>query len=102
MHEWKEKTQQCFDEIKRRLTSASVLRHYDPSKQVFLRCDYSDVAVEIFLLQSDDNDLHPIVFYSKVLNLMIGNTALLIKNIYRCFLPLVCTETIYWTENLLS
>jgi hypothetical protein len=65
MHEWTKKTQQCFDKIKRRPTSASVFRHYDLSKQVYLRCDYSDVAVEIFLLQSNDNDLHPIVFLVK-------------------------------------
>jgi hypothetical protein len=68
MHNWTEECQRNFDEIKLRLMEEPVLYHYDSSKTVYLRCDCSDTAIGLILLQEDNNKaLHPIAYHSKAL-----------------------------------
>ena len=65
---WTEICQKSFDEIKLRLNEAPVLIHYNNQKTVYLRCDCSNTASGLILLQEgEDGELHPLTFYSKVL-----------------------------------
>src|SRR5207249_1779520 len=55
--------------LKKCMTEAPLLRHYDQNKTVYLRCDCSDVASGVVLLLKDENgDLHPFQYYSKHLS----------------------------------
>ena len=63
---WTEKCQVAFDELKRRFTTESVLKHVDPDKPCVIQVDSSDVAMGAVILQRDGKGrLHPIAFLSK-------------------------------------
>ena len=65
---WTDICQKSFEEIKLRLNESPVLIHYNNQKTVYLRCDCSNTASGLILLQEgEDGELHPLTFYSKVL-----------------------------------
>ncbi len=64
--EWNEVCQTAFDHMKRRMTEASILRHFDQTREAILETDSSDYVNGGVLSQYDDEGvLHPVVFYSK-------------------------------------
>ncbi len=97
---WNEVCVQAFDDLKKQVSSISILRHFDSKRQTILEINASNYVKENILSQYDDeNVLHSIVFYSKSMilaecNYHIYNKKLL--TIIRCFkhwrLELECTE----------
>ena len=64
--EWTEACQGAFDTMKRAITSAPVLRHFDREREAILETDSSDYVNAGVLSQYDDEGiLHPVAFYSK-------------------------------------
>ncbi|KID93943.1 retrotransposon nucleocapsid protein, partial [Metarhizium majus ARSEF 297] len=63
---WTPSCQEAFDTLKNSFTSAPILRHFDPTKEVFVECDASDFVSSGILSQEDDEGvLHPVAFMSK-------------------------------------
>lgn len=63
---WTDECQQAFEDLKQRLTSAPILRHYQPDLETKLETDASDGVVAGVLSQRhDDNLWHPTAYYSK-------------------------------------
>lgn len=63
---WNDACEKALKRLKERVTSAPVLRHYDPSRQAILETDSSDYVLGGVLSQYDDEGvLHPVAFYSK-------------------------------------
>lgn len=62
--EWDATCQEAFEGLNEQVTSATILRHCDPSKQAFLETDSSDYVTGGFLSQEDDHGfLHPVAFH---------------------------------------
>ncbi|GBO99559.1 Retrovirus-related Pol polyprotein from transposon 17.6 [Eumeta japonica] len=58
-----------FEKLKQALTSAPVLRHADFSKRFWIQCDACEYGIGAVLYQiSNQNEEHPIAFYSQKLN----------------------------------
>jgi len=97
---WNEACVQAFDNLKKQVSSTSVLRHFDLKRQAILKIDASNYVKDEILSQYDDERvLHPMAFYSKSMilaeiNYHIYDKELLV--IIRCFehwrLELKCTE----------
>jgi len=97
---WNEVCVQAFDNLKKQVSSVSVLRHFDLKRQAILKTDASDyVKGEILSQYDDERVLHPMIFYSKSMifaeiNYHIYDKELLV--IIRCFehwrFELKCTE----------
>jgi len=63
---WNEACVEVFDNLKKQVSSAPVLRHFDVKRQAILETDASDYVKGGILSQYDDEGvLHPIAFYSK-------------------------------------
>ena len=64
-------TEQClaaFNELKSRLIEAPVLIHFNPSRKSRIETDASDgVIAAVFSQQGDDNEWHPVAFFSKTM-----------------------------------
>ena len=64
--EWEETQQQAFDTLKSAFTTAPVLRHFDPAREIVLETDASNlVSARILSLPEYEGILHPVAFYSK-------------------------------------
>ena len=64
--DWTAEANEAFEALKKRVTEAPVLRHYDRSRKAVLECDSSDWCLGGVLSQYDDEgDLHPVAFFSK-------------------------------------
>ncbi len=97
---WNEICVQVFDNLKKQVSSTSVLRHFNLKQQAILKIDASNYVKDEILSQYDDEKvLHSMIFYSKSMifaeiNYHIYDKKLLI--IIRCFkhwwLELKCTE----------
>ncbi len=97
---WNEVCVQAFDDLKKQVSSISVLRHFDSKRQTILEIDASDYFKDEILSQyNDKRALHSVTFYSKSMtfaecNYHIYDKKLLI--IIQCFkhwrLELECTE----------
>ncbi len=97
---WNEICVQVFDNLKKQVSSISVLRHFDLKRQAILKTDASNYVKDEILSQYDDERvLHSMIFYSKSMifaeiNYHIYDKKLLV--IIRCFehwrLELKCTE----------
>ena len=87
--EWNEACQTAFESLKKQMTEASVLRHFDQNRELYLKTDSSNYVNSDVLSQKDDDDvLHSVAFYSKNLlpaecNYEIYDKELLI--IIQCF-----------------
>jgi len=86
---WNKVCVQAFDNLKKQISSISVLQHFDSKRQTILKINASDyVKDEILSQYNDENVLHSIAFYSKSMilaecNYHIYDKKLLI--IIRCF-----------------
>lgn len=63
MFEWGHEQQKCFEELKRSVTSASVLKYFDPRQPITLTVDSSSKAVGAALLQNEQ----PVAYASQSL-----------------------------------
>uniref|UniRef100_A0A8C5MVJ8 Reverse transcriptase/retrotransposon-derived protein RNase H-like domain-containing protein n=1 Tax=Leptobrachium leishanense TaxID=445787 RepID=A0A8C5MVJ8_9ANUR len=65
--QWTEQTQDAFQELQRRFTTAPILTQPDTNKPFYLEVDASETATGAVLSQrsSTDDHLHPIANYSK-------------------------------------
>ena len=64
--EWTAECQKAFEELKARMISAPVLKHFDRLKTVYMETDASDYVIGGVMSQKDDEgQLHPVAFYSK-------------------------------------
>jgi hypothetical protein len=69
MWEWTQEHQQAFEQLKTILTSAPMLTHFNETKLTKLETDASDGVVSEALLQLiNQNEWHPIAFFSKIIN----------------------------------
>ncbi len=97
---WNEACVQAFDNLKKQVSSTSVLRHFNFKRQAILKTDASNyVKGEILSQYDDEKVLHPMIFYSKSMILAEINYHIYDKEllaIIRCFehwrLELKCTE----------
>ncbi len=97
---WNKVCVQAFDDLKKQISSTSVLQHFDSKRQTILKIDAFDYVKDEILFQYDDeNVLHLIAFYNKSMilaecNYHIYDKKLLI--IIQCFehwrFKLECTE----------
>ncbi len=97
---WNEVCVQVFDNLKKQVSSISVLRYFDLKRQAILKIDALNYVKDEILSQYDDEKvLHLMIFYSKSMifaeiNYHIYDKKLLV--IIRCFehwwLELKCTE----------
>ncbi len=63
---WNEVCVEVFDNLKKQVSSISVLRHFDVKRQAILKIDAFNYVKDDILSQYDDESvLHSIVFYSK-------------------------------------
>ena len=62
---WSRQAQSAFDELKRRFTSAPVLRHFDPDLPIRLHTDASGFAISGVVSQPHDPHWRPVAFYSR-------------------------------------
>jgi transposase InsO family protein len=67
--EWGDQEQAAFDELKKRLTSATVLAHPDSSRQYVVSTDASGFAISGVLMQDQaDGTRRPVAYFSRKLN----------------------------------
>ena len=63
---WNKVCVQAFDNLKKQISSISVLQHFNSKQQTILKINASDYVKDEMLSQYDDeNVLHSIVIYSK-------------------------------------
>ncbi len=63
---WNEVCVQAFDNLKKQVSSTSVLRYFDSKRQTILKINASDyVKDEILSQYNDENVLYSVAFYSK-------------------------------------
>ena len=67
--EWSQDCQRAFEELKRLLTTAPVLIHYDPEAPTMIETDASDGVLGGVLSQqsAEDRQWHPVAYYSKTM-----------------------------------
>ena len=64
--DWSRACSNAFSKLKNAFISAPVLRHFDPSREIFVEVDASDHVSAAVLSQKDDGGtLHPVAFMSK-------------------------------------
>ena len=60
--------QEAFDMLKKRFTSASISRYFDPELQCIIECNASDFAISAILSQEVEGRLHLVSFHSTRMN----------------------------------
>src|SRR5258706_4223304 len=65
---WSNECDIVFDQLKKRFTSAPILRHFDPELPCTVECDASDFAIGAILSQEYVKRLHPVAFHSRKMN----------------------------------
>jgi hypothetical protein len=64
--EWTEAANYAFEDIKKRFTTAPILRHFDPTKRMRLETDASNFGLSGILTQLyEDGHWHPVAFASR-------------------------------------
>ena len=66
--DWQAECQKGFDMLKKRFTSAPILRHFDHELQCVIECDASDFAIGAMLSQEIEGRLHPVALHSRKMN----------------------------------
>lgn len=64
---WGTEEQGAFDSLKKSVTSAPVLRHFDPNLDTVVETDASDINVGGVLSQNYEGRLHPVAFFSRTM-----------------------------------
>ena len=62
---WSSQAQEAFEELKRRFTSAPILRHFDPDLPIRLHTDASGFAISGIISQLHGTEWHPVAFFSR-------------------------------------
>ena len=63
------KCRESFNALKQAFTSAPVLTHWEPDRQILVETDASDYAVAgILSIHCQDGEIRPVAFYSRTLN----------------------------------
>jgi len=63
---WNAEADAAFTELKKRFTTAPILAHFDPAKEVIIETDTSDFALGAILSQRDkERHLHLVAFHSR-------------------------------------
>lgn len=62
---WTDECQKAFEELKKRLTDAPILRHYHPDLEMKLETDASDGVVAGVFFQKHGDLWHPVAYYLK-------------------------------------
>ena len=65
---WSESQQKSFEDLKKALCDAPVLRCFDPSLQIIVTTDASNYAIGAVLEQKDGNSTRPVAYHSRTLN----------------------------------
>ncbi|MCU1441842.1 MAG: hypothetical protein JWP85_2839, partial [Rhodoglobus sp.] len=65
---WSSMAQGAFKMLKTLFTSAPILIHFSPDRQIIVETDASDFAIAAILSQVVDGKTHPVAFYSRKLN----------------------------------
>jgi len=61
---WNEEAERAFQDLKKRITTAPILAHFDPGKPVIIKTDALDFVIGAVLSQRDEeNRLLPIAFH---------------------------------------
>ena len=58
----------AFEKLKQRFTTAPILGHFYPEREMVIETDASDFALGAILSQFQDKRLHPVAFHSRKLN----------------------------------
>ena len=62
---WSSTCQAAFDELKRRFTTAPILKHFDPALPIRLHTDASGFAISGIISQLHGSIWHPVAFFSR-------------------------------------
>jgi len=62
---WSRQAQSAFDELKRRFTTAPILKHFDPDLPIHLHTDASGFAISGVVSQLHDPHWYSVAFYSR-------------------------------------
>jgi hypothetical protein len=74
---WTDECHAAFEELKRRLQTAPVMRHYQPDSETRMETDASDcVCAGVLSQKAEDGEWHPVAFYSKAMNTAQMNYAI--------------------------
>ena len=73
--EWKQEQTECFEKLKKALTTAPVLRSFDSALPVVVTTDASQFAIGAVLEQEEDSKKRPVAFASRTLNAAEQNYA---------------------------
>jgi hypothetical protein len=94
--EWTQEQQHAFEHLKQTLTSASVLVHFDEAKPTKLETDASnDVISEALFQIINENEWHPVAFFSKIMNLAQYNYSIYNKKLLVIVLSLKKWEQLF-------
>ena len=62
---WSSEAQVAFETLKKKFTTAPVLKHFNPTLELVIETDASDFAISAILSQSHSGILHPVAFMSR-------------------------------------
>ncbi|XP_046687392.1 uncharacterized mitochondrial protein AtMg00860-like [Homalodisca vitripennis] len=65
---WGTEQQEAFQTLKEKLTTAPILRHFDPKLPVELHTDASDIGVGAVIMQKEKGDALPVAYASRRLS----------------------------------
>ena len=60
---WNKDHQECFEDLKKIISSDKTLKYFDPDSDVFIQCDASDYGLGAVLLQNEK----PVYYASRAL-----------------------------------
>ena len=75
MFQWKQEEQNCFEELKKVLTSRPVLKFYDPDRDIRISSDASKSGLGAVLLQKHDDKWLPVAYASRAMTTAEKNYA---------------------------
>ncbi len=97
--EWDHACQTTFDHMKKWMTEASILRHFDQNRETILETDSFDYVNDDILSQYDDEEtLHSMIYYSKNLSLAECNYEIYDKKL----LTIIRAFKHWWSELKLT
>jgi len=65
---WRQEQEEAFEKLKHRFTTASILAHFYPEREMVVEIDASNFALGWVLSQFLDRRLHPVAFHSRKLS----------------------------------
>ena len=97
--EWDYTCQTIFDHMKKQMTEASILRHFDQNRETILETDSFNYVNDDILSQYDDEEiLHSMIYYSKNLSLTECNYKIYDKKL----LAIIQAFKHWWSELKLT